>query len=93
MLVKRTEVAPSNYDLTFEGDLTLTDNVRTLTWTKGEGTITFSGGSDTTLTVPSGWTEALGKCWKTSYSTKTRAHELTREQRLHGIVHRHAGAH
>jgi len=40
----------NNQNLTFQGNLTLSESVGTLTWTKGAGTITHSGTSDTTFT-------------------------------------------
>jgi hypothetical protein len=49
----------NNPNLTFQGNVTVSESGATLTWTKGSGTITFSGTNDQTITTPAGWTQRL----------------------------------
>ena len=48
-----------NHDLTFQGDLTLSEVGGTITWTKGTGTITISGASDQELDFGGETTEEI----------------------------------
>jgi len=48
-----------NYSHVFQGNFTIDQTAGTLTWTKGTGTITFSGSNNQTITTPSGWTDRL----------------------------------
>jgi hypothetical protein len=48
-----------NPDWVIQGDLTFAITSGTLTWTKGTGSITFSGTGNQTITTPGSWTNVL----------------------------------